>query len=154
MTDCRPMSTPMITNWAKLHSSKGEMVDTTLYRLLIGSLMYLVNTRPDMSFAVNTLSQFMVEPRRVHWTTAKHILRYLAGTADYGLDYRRSSGVGLVGYTNSNWAGSVSDRKSTSGCCFSLGSAIVSRFRRKQKSVALSSAQAEYMEASQASCEA
>ena len=71
--------------------------------------MYMVNTRLDLCFAVNTLSQFMVEPRRVHWTVAKHILRYLAGTTDYGLDYRRSDGVGLVGFTNSYWAGSVLD---------------------------------------------
>ena len=81
-------------------------------------------------------------------------MRYLVGTADYELDYRRSGGVGLVGYTDSDWAGSVSDRKSTSDCCFSLGSAVVSWFSRKQKSVALSSAEAEYMVASQASCEA
>ena len=66
MEDCRPMYTPMITNWKKLHASEGELVDPTFYRQLIGSLMYLVNTRPDMSFAVNTLSQFMVELRRVH----------------------------------------------------------------------------------------
>ena len=74
-----------------LHAAEGELVDPTLYRQLIGSLMYLVNTRPNLSFAVNTLSQFMMEPKRVHWTAAKHILRYLAATADYGLDYRRSS---------------------------------------------------------------
>ena len=130
-------------------------MDPTLYRQLIGSLMYLLNTRPDMNFAVKTLSQFMVEePRRVHWTAAKHILRYLAGTADYGLDYRRSSGVGLVSYTNLDWAGSVSNRKSTSGCCFSLGLTVVLWFSRKQESVALSFAEVEYMAASQASYEA
>ena len=84
-------------------------MDPTLFRQLIGSLMYLVNTRLDMSFTVNTLSQLMVEPRRVHWTAAKHILRYLASTIDYGLDYRRSGGVGLVSYTDLDWAGSVSD---------------------------------------------
>ena len=60
------MSTPMITNWKQLHASKGELVDPTLYHQLIGSLMYLVNTKPYMRFVVNTLSQFMVEPRRVH----------------------------------------------------------------------------------------
>ena len=154
MTDCGPMLTPMITNWAKLHPSKGELVDPTLYHQFIGSLMYLVNTRPDMSFAVNTLNQFVVEPKRVHWTAGKHILRYLAGTTDYGLDYRRSGGVGLVGYTDSDWAGSVLDWKITSDCCFSLGLAVVSWFSRKHKSVALSSTEAEYMAASQASCEA
>ena len=102
MEDCRPMSTPMITNWKKLHASKGELVDPTLYCQLIGSMMYLFNTRPYFCFAVNTLSQFMVEPRSVHWVTAKHVLRYLAGTVDFGLDYRRSEGIKLVGYTDSD----------------------------------------------------
>ena len=73
---------------------------------------------------------------------------------DYGLDYRRSDGIRLIGFTDSDWAGSVADQKSTSGCCFNLGSAAVSWFSRKQKSVAFSSAEAEYMAASQASCEA
>jgi hypothetical protein len=154
MGDSRPMTTPMITNWKKLHASESQLMDSTLYRQLIGSLMYLVNTRPDICFAVNTLSQFMVEPRRVHWVAAKHVLRYLCGTVDYGMDYHRGDGVRLVGYTDSDWAGCVSDRKITSGCCFGLGSAVVSWFSRKQKSVALSSAEAEYMAASQASCEA
>ena len=66
MGDCRPMSTAMITNWKKLHASETEFVEPTLYRQLIGSLMYLVNTKPDICFAVNSLSQFMVEPTRVH----------------------------------------------------------------------------------------
>eukprot|EP00253_Pinus_taeda_P027457 PITA_27457 len=154
MEDCRPMSTPMITNWKKLHASDSELVDPTLYRQLIGSLMYLVNTRPDICFAVNTMSQFMCEPRKVHWMAAKHILRYLQGTVDYGLDYRQGDGVRLVGYTDSDWAGYASDRKSTSGCCFGLGSAVVSWFSRKQQSVSLSSAEAEYMAAGLASCEA
>ena len=131
--ECRPISTPMITNWKKLHSSEGELADPTLYCHLIGSLMYLVNTRPNMSFAVNTLSQFMVEPRRVHWIAAKHSLRYLAGTVDYGLDYKRSGGVDLVGFTDSDWAGSVLDRKSTTSCCFRLGSAVASWFYSKAK---------------------
>ena len=116
--------------------------------------MYLVNTQPDLSFAVNTLSQFMVEPRRVHWITAKHVMRHLASTVDYGLRYIRGDGVRLVGYSNSDWAGCASNRKGTSGCCFGLGSVIVSWFNRKQKSVALSSVEAKYMAASQANCEA
>jgi hypothetical protein len=153
MEDCRPMNTPMITNWKNIHASESQLVDSTLYRQLIGSLMYLVNTRPNICSAVNTLSQFMVEPRRVHWVATKHVLRYLCGTVDHGLDYQRGDGVHLVGYTDSDWAGCVSDRKSTLGCCFGLGSKIVSWFSRKKNSVALSSTEAEYMEASQASCE-
>eukprot|EP00253_Pinus_taeda_P021357 PITA_21357 len=122
MEDCKPMSTPMITNWKKLHASDSELVDPTLYRQMIGCLMYLVNTRPDICFAVNIMSQFMCEPRRVHWVVAKHILRYLQGTVHFGLDYRQGDGVRLAS--------------------------------RKQQSVALSSAEAEYMAASLASCEA
>eukprot|EP00253_Pinus_taeda_P031461 PITA_31461 len=112
------MSTPMITNWKKLHASDSELVDPTLYRQLIGSLMYLLNTRPDICFAVNTMSQFMCEPRKVHWVAAKHILQYLQGTVDYGLNYTQGDGVRLAGYTDSNWAGCASDKKSTSRCCF------------------------------------
>jgi hypothetical protein len=116
--------------------------------------MYFFNTRPDICFFVNTLSQFMVEPKRVHWVETKHVLRYLFGTIDYGLDYHRGDGVHLVGYTDSDWVGCVGDRKSTSGCCFGLGSIVVSWFSQKKNLVALSYVEAEYMVASQASCEA
>eukprot|EP00253_Pinus_taeda_P015573 PITA_15573 len=75
MQDCRPMATPMITNWKKIDASGDKEVYPTLYRKLIGSLMYLVNTRPDLCYVVNTLSQFMVETKRAHWAVAKHILR-------------------------------------------------------------------------------
>eukprot|EP00253_Pinus_taeda_P033674 PITA_33674 len=104
MEDCKTMSTPMITNWKKLHAFDFELVDPTLYRQLIRCLMYLVNTQPDICFAVNTMSQFMGEPRRVHWVAAKHILRYLQGTVDFGLAYRQGDGVRLAGYTDSDWA--------------------------------------------------
>jgi hypothetical protein len=154
MEDCKPMATPMITNLKKVTTSDSELVDPMLYRQLIGSLMYLVNTRPDICFAVNTLSQFMVEPRQEHWVATKHVLRYLRGTMEYGLRYLGDGEVKLQGYTDSDWAGSATDRKSTSGCCFSLGSTMISWFSRKQTFVALSSAEAEYMAASTASCEA
>jgi hypothetical protein len=144
MEDCRPMSTPMITNWKKLHSSESKLVDSTLYHQLIGLLMYLVNTGLDLCFAVNSLSQ------RVHWVAEKHVLRYLKGTVDYGLDYERGDGVKLIGYIDSDWAGCVVDKNSTSGRCFGLGSTIVSWFSQKRKSLALSFGEAKYMEASQA----
>ena len=102
MDGCKPMSTPMTTNFRKLDASESELVDPTLYRQLIRSLMYLVKTRPDISFVVNTLNQFMVEPRRVQWSAIKHVLRYVAGTIDYGLDYVRGDGVRLVGYSDSD----------------------------------------------------
>jgi hypothetical protein len=153
MEDCRSMTTPMITNWKKLHASESQLVDSTLYHQLIDSLMYLVNSKPEICFAIHILSQFMVDPRRVHWVATKHVLKYLCGTVDYGLDYLRGDGIRLVGYTNSDWAGSVSDMKSTSGC-FGLGSTTVSWLSRKQKSVALSSIEADYMAVGQSSYEA
>eukprot|EP00253_Pinus_taeda_P017436 PITA_17436 len=85
MQDCRPMATPMITNWKKIDASEDKDVDPTLYRQLIGSLMYLVITRPDICYVVNTLSQFMVEPKRAHWATAKHALRCIQGQSS--MDY-------------------------------------------------------------------
>ena len=148
MEDCRPMSTPMVTNWKKLHASEGELVDPTLYRHLIGPLMYPVKTKLYLCFAINTLSQFMTDPKRVHWIAAKHVLRYLDGTLDYGVDCRRSNGVSLICFMDLDWPSNVTDQKSTFGYCFTLGSTIVSWFSRKQKFVALSSVEAEYMAAS------
>eukprot|EP00253_Pinus_taeda_P032827 PITA_32827 len=142
MEDCRPMATPMITNWKKIDASEDKDVDPTLYRKLIGSLMYLVNTRPDICYAVNTLSQFMVEPKRAHCATTKHVLRYLQGTIDYGLLYTSSKEIRLSGFIDVDWIGSSVDRKSTSRYCFNIGSGMTSWCSRKQKYVALSSAEA------------
>ena len=116
----------MITNWKKIDTSEDDEADPTLYRQLIGSLMYLVNTRPDICYAVNTLSQFMVEPRRAHWATTKHVLRYLKGTIEYGLKYTKGNEIQLSGFTDADWAGRPVDWKSTSGYCFSLGSGMTS----------------------------
>jgi hypothetical protein len=87
----------------------------------------------------------MVEPRRVHLVAAKHVMRYLKVTMDYGLSYDGDHEFTLSGYTDSDWAGSVVDRKNTSGRCFSLGSAMISWQSRKQSSIALSTAEAEYI---------
>ena len=115
--------------------------------------MFLVNSRPDICFAVNTLSQHMVEPHHIHWIGAKNLLRYLWGTINNGLRYTAGS-VTLHGYTDVDWAISVVDRKSTSRCYFTLESALISWMSRKQKSVALSTAEAKYIAASMACCEA
>jgi hypothetical protein len=154
MMDCRPMSTPIVTNWRKIDESDLKIIDPTIYHQLIGSLMYLVNTRPDISFAINSLSQFMVNARRVHWIAAKHVLCYLRCAVEYDLLYECSDGVKLVGFTNVDWARCVEDRKSTSGCCFNTGLGIISCFSRQQCSMALRSAEVEYMIASLAACDA
>eukprot|EP00253_Pinus_taeda_P002464 PITA_02464 len=153
LMDCRPMSMPMITNWKKIDASDDKDVDPTLYRQLIEFLMYLVNTMPYICFRVNTLNQFMVEPKRVHWAAVRYILSYIHNTVEYGLKYTQEDDVRLSGYTNADWAGSSVDRKSTSGYCFSVGSGMVSWCSRKEKSVALSSAEVEYMAANTTTCE-
>jgi hypothetical protein len=101
MEQCKPMAMPMVTNLKKIDTSYSELVDPRIYRQLIGSFMYLVNTRPDICFSVNTFSQFMVEPRKVHWIVVKHILIYLRGTLEYGLRYLGGDGVELQGYRDS-----------------------------------------------------
>eukprot|EP00253_Pinus_taeda_P018421 PITA_18421 len=137
MQDYRPMATPLITNWKKIDASKDKDVDPTLYMQLIGSLMYLVNTRLDICYVVNTFRQFMVEPKRAHWAATKHVLSYIQGTVEHGLLYTRGNDIRLSGFTNADWAGSSVDRKSTTGYCFNIGSGMTSLCNRKQKFVAL-----------------
>ena len=81
------MVTPMDTNLKIFSDESSELVDMTQYRQIIGSLMYLTNTRPDICFVVNTLSQYLVKPRHVHLTATKHVMRYLTGMIDFGLYY-------------------------------------------------------------------
>jgi hypothetical protein len=109
MLNCKPMATPIVTNLKKLSvsSSNSDEIDLTLYRQLIGSLMYLVNIRPDICYAVSGLIQFMSQLRQTHWIVAKHVLRYLRGTIGHGLRYTSSNEMRLQGYTDSNRAGNA-----------------------------------------------
>ena len=114
--------------WVKLNKQKeGEAVDATAYRSLIGSLRYLVNTRPDLAYAVGVVSRYMEAPGKQHWAVVKHILRYLKGTLGYGCKYERGTELKpvLVGYSDSDFAGDVVDRKSTSGVGYFLGESLV-----------------------------
>jgi hypothetical protein len=128
MLICKPMATPIVTNLKKLSLSSfdSDEIDMTLYKQLIGLLMYLVNTKPDTCYPVNALSQFMSQLRQTHWITAKHVLGYLQGLVGHGLRYTSSIDMRLQGYTDSDWSGSAMDRKSNSGYCFTLGSAMFS----------------------------
>ena len=96
----------------------------------------------------------MTDPRHVNLIVVKHILRYLKGIVDYGLKYETNQKINLEGYVDSNWADSAIDRKSTSGCCFSMGSGVISWFSRKQSYVAVSTAEVEYVETCSTSFEA
>ena len=106
----KPIDTPLPGSWRKEDATSVEVVDATVYRQLVGSLMYLVNTRPDICYAVNQLSQAMVKPTKLFWK------------ARYGLWHRQSDEVKLHGFTDADWAGSPMDRKRTSGGIFSIGS--------------------------------
>jgi hypothetical protein len=139
MLDCKSISTLMISNLKKLQDqvTGTDPEDPTLYQQTIESLMYLINSRPDICYVVNALDQFMCEPKHIHMVVVKHILRYVRGTIAYELRYTSSGGVILHGYTDSDWMGSTVDRKSTSRYCFSLGSTMISWSSRKQGSRAL-----------------
>ncbi|XP_067128467.1 uncharacterized protein [Centruroides vittatus] len=115
------------------------------YRELIGGLLYLANsTRPDLAFAASMLSRFCSNPGIVHWKMAKRVLRYIQATVNYGLHYEKCDQK-LCAYVDSDWAGDIDDRKSSSGNMIILANGPVSWQSRKQKSVALSTMEAEYM---------
>ena len=155
MVDYKPVTTQMELDFKMLSGSAARPIlqNSTEYRQLVGPLMFLVNSHLDIYFEVNMLSQHMVKPHHIHWIGAKNPLRYLHGTITYGLRYTVGD-VRLLRYNDANWVGSVVDCKSTSGCYFSLGSTSISWMNRKQKSVALSIAEAEYITASMATSEA
>ena len=146
MLECKVMATPMDSNLKLLADDSSELVDMTHYRQIIGSLMYLTNTRPDICFAMNTLSQYLVQPRWVHLVTAKHVMRYLKGNIDFGLYYDGSHEYRLYGYKDVDWDRSISDRKSTSSRCFCLGFVMISWLSRKQSSISLRTTEAEYIQ--------
>ena len=147
MQDSNPVNTPADAN-SKLQpaTNQDEPLNQTQYQSAVGSLMYLsVSSRPDIAFAVNNLARFNSNPRKEHWSALKRVLRYLNGTINYGLLYKQGGPEHFVGYSDADWAGDLSDRKSTSGYVFILSGGPVSWSSRKQKCVALSTAEAEYV---------
>lgn len=153
MTDSKTFDTPMED---KLHIVKEENCNLKVpYQQLIGSLMYLaVLTRPDIMYSVSFLSQFNNSFNSKHWMYAKRILKYLKKTKSFGLTYTREGNSELVGYVDADWGNDIVDRRSYSGVCFVLCGGAISWSSRKQKSVALSSTEAEYMAITEACTEA
>lgn len=160
MEDSFSVTTPLDPNVRLVKSAADLPLDTTLqaqYQSAIGSLMYIgLGTRPDISFAIQHLSQFSSHPTPVHWTAVKRVIRYVKGTPDVGLSYGPTGTEGLVltGYSDADWAGDENDRKSVSGYVFLLGRNILTWGAKKQATVALSSMEAEYMALSYATREA
>ena len=116
-------------------------------------MIYLTNTRLDIVHSVSLISRFMNQPSKLHYTTVKRILHYLQATKKLGILYKKENDNNLVGFIDSDWAGSLDERKSTSGYIFCLGSKVIAWSSKKQKTVALSSAEAEYIAANDAACE-
>ena len=154
MIGCNPVATPLVVNEKFQKEDGSGEADATLYRSLVGSLLYLTATRPDIMFATSLLSRFMHKPTRIHYGAAKRILRYIQGTIKFGIMYERNVEPKLFGFCDSDWGGSVDDLKSTSGYTFTLGTGVFSWASNKQKSVALSTAEAEYVSASTATSQA
>ncbi|KAK6778192.1 hypothetical protein RDI58_024910 [Solanum bulbocastanum] len=131
---------------SQVKEGKGQSLkDAIKFRQLVGSLIYLIITRPEICYSVGVVSQFMHSPTTSHLDAAKRILRYVKGSLSHGLWYKRCAIFLLTVFTDANWAGDSNDRRSTSGYCFSAGSAVVSWCNKKQDVVALSTTEAEYI---------
>ncbi len=138
----------------KLSANEGELVeDTTIYRRIVGSLIYMTIPRLDLSYAVGVVSQFMQTPRKPHLDAVRRILRYINHTLQCGIFYEAKSQLQVHGYTDADWAGNVLDRRSTNGFMFSFGSGAVSWSNKKQPTFALSSTEAEYKSVAIVACE-
>ncbi|XP_015087043.1 uncharacterized protein LOC107030185 [Solanum pennellii] len=135
MGEAKEMATPMEIN-LKMEKDEGKLLkDARSFRQLVGSLIYLTITRPEIAFSVSGVSQFMQDPRTPYVEAAKRILRYIKCSVDYGLMYEKGTDFVLQGFTGADWAGDTDRCCSTSGYCFNLGSAVVSWCSKKQSTV-------------------
>ncbi|KAD2805312.1 hypothetical protein E3N88_38689 [Mikania micrantha] len=150
LQNCKQCSNPMSSTTQLDADLKGKSVDETLYRCMIGSLMYLTASRPDIMFATCVCARFQAAPKESHLIAVKRIFRYLQGTQSLGIWYSTGHSCELVAFSDSDYAGCKLTRKSTSGGCQFLGNCLVSWQSKKQTSVATSTAEAEYIAA--ASC--
>jgi spore germination protein GerM len=123
--------TPMSTNLKISANLTSKQVDPTLYRSMIGNLLYLTASRPDIAFSVRVCARFQANPKESHLTAVKRIIRYVNATVNYGIYFSRETNLVLAGYSDADWAGNVDDRKSTSGGCFYVGTNLVASMSRK-----------------------
>ena len=142
MKKCETVKTPMNPN-EKLQKEDGTgKIDEKLFRSLVEGLNYLTHTRPNIAHSVSVVSRYMRSPTKQQLGAAKRILKYVAGSTRFGILYEHVSEFKLVGYTDSDWAGSLDDKKSTSGSVFSFGLGAITWSSKKQDTMALSSSEA------------
>jgi hypothetical protein len=143
MTECKAATTPIAPTPTLSTTTTDLLSDPTPYRSLVGALQYATFTRPDIAFAVNCVCQFMHQPSTIHFAAAKRILHYLKGTLDKGILFQPGP-LALTAFTDADWAGDASDRRSTSGVVIFLGNNPITWLSKKQHTVSRSSTEAEY----------
>ncbi|RVW62828.1 Retrovirus-related Pol polyprotein from transposon RE1 [Vitis vinifera] len=147
MEEAKVMKNPMSSSIKLDMDEKGKSIDSTMYRGMIGSLLYLTASRPNIMYSICLCARFQSCPKESHLSAVKRILRYLKGTMNIGLWYPKGDNFELIGFSDADFAGCRVERKSTSGTCHFLGHSLVSWHSKKQNSVALSTAEAEYIAA-------
>ncbi|XP_022752308.1 uncharacterized protein LOC111301066 [Durio zibethinus] len=150
MENCKQVNTPLAQNEKLIKEDGANKVDGSIYRSLVGCLLYLTATRPNIMYAANLLSRFMQNSSELHFKAAKRVLRYVKKTSELGIWFKKNESSRLVGFTYSDWAGSDEDMKSTSGYVFFIGLNVFSWNSKKQETVAQSTAEAEYIAAAAA----
>ncbi|GJX81268.1 retrovirus-related pol polyprotein from transposon TNT 1-94 [Tanacetum coccineum] len=150
LEDSKPMKTPMSSDTKLTKDEECESVDSTKYRGMIGSLLYLTASRPDIMFSVCLCARFQEAPKTSHLEAVKRIFRYIKGTMHLGLWYPKGTGIETVVYADSDHAGDYVDQKSTSGICTFVGCCLTSWFLKKQTALAISTTEAEYVSAKKA----
>lgn len=146
MENNNSVKNPIVLGTRLLKDETGVEIDATMLKQVVGSLVYLTATQPDLMFGVSSISRFMTNPKLSHWLATKSILRYLKGTTEHGIFYKRREGsTGLVAYIDSNYAGDLDDRRSTYGFVFLISSGVVSWYSKKQPVISLSTTEVEYI---------
>ena len=154
MEESNYVHSPIVTGFKLFKNENGVNVDATFFKQMVGSLMYLTSTRPDLMFVVSLISRYMGQPTKLHLQTAKRVLRYLRGITNLRIFYKKEGNDKLVAFTDSDYASDLEDTKSTSGYVFMLSSGAVSWSSRKQPVVSLSTTEAEFIAATSFACQA
>jgi hypothetical protein len=155
MESCNKVCSLIVPGCKLVRNESGKASDARHYKQIVGSLMYLLATRPDLTYSVCLVARFMERPTEMHIAAVKRILRYLKGSLSYGILYKKSQNeeMSLYGWTDSDYAGDLDDRKSTSGYVFKIGSGAISWSSKKQPIVTLSTTEAEFVAAASCACQ-
>ncbi|XP_050207277.1 uncharacterized mitochondrial protein AtMg00810-like [Mercurialis annua] len=153
LSDNKTVDTPIELNARYSISDGSPLPDPSLYRTVVGSLVCLTITRPDIAYVVHIVSQFVTSPTTVHWAEVLRILRYLHGTQFQTLLLSSASSLELCAYSDADWAGDPTDRKSTTVFCIFLGNSLISWKSKKQDVISRSSTEVEYRDIASTTCE-